>query len=115
VLSSGNYDNRLLYGEDRDLGEKLLKAGYEVIFDPEIKMTAITKNDLWQVLERYCRWHATKNGQMSWYDYAKLIAYSMKVMAFEDLKTHDWQSALISLICPHYQFWSPYNRPSQSS
>jgi glycosyltransferase involved in cell wall biosynthesis len=109
VLALGNYNERMLYGEDRDLGDKLLKAGFEVVFDPEMTMTAISVNNLQQVLERYCRWYATKTGKMSWFDYAKLISYSAKVMAREDLKANDWPSALISLLCPHYQFWSPYN------
>jgi glycosyltransferase involved in cell wall biosynthesis len=109
VLSVGNFSEMLRFGEDADLGERLLAANYEVILDPEMTMTAITKNNLWQVLERYGRWYSTRRGTMSWFDYAKLISYSIKVMACEDLKAHDWQSALISLCCPHYQFWSLYN------
>ncbi len=109
VLNLGNYDARLLFGEDKDLGDRLLNANYDVVFDPEMKMTAVTRNNLRQVLERYGRWNATYRGRLGWLGYGKLIVYSIKVMAQEDLKVGDWPSALISLICPHYQFWSLYN------
>lgn len=109
VVSLGNFNEILLFGEDKDLGDRLLKANYQVVFDPEMKMTAISQNNLRQVLERYGRWYSSQSGRMNWLDYGKLISYSIKVMAKEDLQAHDWQAALISLMCPHYQFWSAYN------
>ena len=71
ILSLGNYDSKLRYGEDKELGQRLLSAGYDVIFDPKIEITAISENNVWQVLERYSRWHAAVDTRASWQEYLK--------------------------------------------
>jgi glycosyltransferase involved in cell wall biosynthesis len=105
ILDVGNYRTDFRYGEDQELGARLLANGYDSILDPDMVITATAKNNLWQVLERYSRWHAPIDRPISWRDYMKLIAYTYKVMVFEDLQSHDPASILITLLCPHYQFW----------
>ena len=105
VQEAGNFDARLGYGEDADLGQRLLKAGYDVICDPKLQAVSIAHNTLPQVLERYWRWNTAPHGGMGGVDYLKQIAYSIKVMVREDLRERDPLAAMISLISPHHQFW----------
>lgn len=105
VMQIGNYNSALSYAEDRELGERLLAVGFDVVFDPALCVTSLTDGDLWSVLERYWRWHAPIHEQISCYAYLKQIVYSMKVMAVEDLLAGDPWSVPISLLSPHYQLW----------
>ncbi len=115
VLAVGNYNPELTFGEDKDLGERLLRAGYAVIYDPAMTATELTKHSIDQALERYWRWHASPREKMSFYDYCRQILYSIKVMALKDLRKRDLLSALVSLFSPHYQYWrSMYENLRQS-
>jgi glycosyltransferase involved in cell wall biosynthesis len=109
VLAVGNYDTRLGHTEDQELGERLLAAEFDVVYDPHLKLVSLALNDLWQVLERYRRWYAGKDERTSFAHYLRGIVYSIKGMAVEDFRAGDWQSIPISLLCPHYQFWRSLN------
>jgi glycosyltransferase involved in cell wall biosynthesis len=105
VLSCGNYRKELRHGEDKDLGARLLAADYKVIIDPTIRITDISQNDFLKVLERYSRWHANQTRPLNLREYARLVSYSIKVMAASDIRAGDITAAAISLCCPHFQFW----------
>jgi glycosyltransferase involved in cell wall biosynthesis len=105
VSRVGGFDSTLRYNEDDELGQRLLAAGYDVVFDPELKVISFTDNSVLQLLERYWRWNSGIAGGMALKDYLKLTAYSLRVMARQDLREHDPAAALISLLCPHYQAW----------
>lgn len=105
VLGSGNYNAALRHSEDAELGERLLKNGHDVIFDPDLAVFSIARNNLWQVLERYWRWYTGKDEKISFLGYLKKIWYSIKVMAMQDAKDNDFGSVFISLFLPHYCFW----------
>ena len=92
-------------GEDVDLGVRLLAAGCDVVCDPKLRIVSIEPNSLAQVLERYWRWNTAPHGRMDAAAYLRQISYSIKIMAREDLAARDPAAALISLLCPHYQFW----------
>ena len=104
ILEVGNFDAQLRFGEDADLGQRLLDRGYEVIFDPSLHVRSLAENSIAEVLERYWRWHAGGGGRMTLHAYRKQIAYSFKVMAHADVRARDFSSALVSLLAPHYQF-----------
>jgi glycosyltransferase involved in cell wall biosynthesis len=105
VLAAGNYDATLRQGEDRELGARLLARGLDVIYDPALTLTSVARNTLGQVMERYWRWDAAEEVAMNLRGYLRRVAYSVKVMAVEDLRAGDPASALISLCLPHYQLW----------
>jgi cellulose synthase/poly-beta-1,6-N-acetylglucosamine synthase-like glycosyltransferase len=104
VENVGGFDATLRSGEDADLGQRLCEAGYSVVFDPSLFARAVAGNSVLEVLERYARWN-TPNG-MGVRDYVRQISYAMKVMAVADLKAGDIPAASLSLLCPHYQFWT---------
>jgi glycosyltransferase involved in cell wall biosynthesis len=110
VLAVGSFNPNLRHSEDADLGERLLAAGHEVVFDPGLKVMSRANNTLGEVLERYWRWYAGKNEQVTWRGYGKQVVYSLKVMARRDWHAGDPLGLPISLLSPHYQFWKSFWR-----
>ncbi len=105
VLAVGNFNQEMRHTEDADLGERLIAAGFDVVFDPSASVLCNVQNTLGQVLERYWRWNAGANEDVSWRLYFKNIAFSIKCMFWVDLSLRDPAASFISLICPHYQHW----------
>ena len=110
VMQVGNFDRSLRHSEDAELGQRLLAAGFDVVFDPSLHVVSGVTNTVFQVLERYWRWYAGTNEFISIRGYAKQIWYATKVMAMSDLRAGDLLSVPISLIAPHYQFWRSFIR-----
>jgi GT2 family glycosyltransferase len=111
VVSVGNYNPLLRHSEDAELGERLLAAGYDIVFDPSAAVICNVQNSLVQVLERYWRWYAGVDEATTWIGYIRNVIFSLKVMARQDLMNRDFGAVVISLICPHFQFWkSRWNR-----
>jgi GT2 family glycosyltransferase len=104
VQQVGGFNTNLRYGEDADLGRRLRAAGYAVVFDPALFAFCFASNTILQVLERYARWNTPE--AMGIRDYLRQVNYALKVMAAADLEAGDVAAACISLLCPHYQFWT---------
>ena len=102
VRRVGGYDRRLRHTEDGDLGSRLLAANLDVVYDPVLEVKSIAVNTLGQVLERHWRWYAGAHPSVSWREYRKSIAYSIKCMAMDDLRAGDPLSVPVSLLIPHY-------------
>jgi GT2 family glycosyltransferase len=105
VAEVGGFDASLRHSEDADLGRRLLQRGFEVVSDPNLEIVCFANNTVAQVLERYWRWYAGAQENVNWRGYWKNIGYSVKAMAAQDLRHRDVGAALVSLACPHYQFW----------
>lgn len=110
VIAVGNFDDSLRHSEDAELGKRLLAAGHKVVFDPRLEVHSLSRNSVSQVLERYWRWNAGIDRSVSWNGYLKQTAYSIKVMALNDLREGDPLCVPISLFAPHYQFWRSFLR-----
>lgn len=105
VAAVGGYDPTLRHTEDAELGHRLILANYEVIGDPSLEVFCNTRNTLPEVLERYWRWYAGKDEAFCWKTYVKMMKYSVRAMAFQDLMAGDPFACGISLLLPHYQLW----------
>ena len=103
VQRVGGFNSALRSGEDADLGQRLLNAGYDVVFDASLFAYSHLENSVWEVLERYARWNTP--AEMGVRDYLRQINYALKVMVAADLRAKDFPGACISLLSPHYQFW----------
>ena len=103
VLAVGGFDVRFRHSEDAELGERLLAGGYDVVQDPALRAISIGRNTVFKVLERYWRWNTARHGNLMLGAYLRNISYSIKCLARQDIKAGDWQAALVSLACPHYQ------------
>ena len=103
VEEVGGFNATLRAGEDADLGNRLLAAGFDVIFDPRLNATSVLSNSVMEVLERYARWNTLR--RMTVQGYLRQLNYALKVMVEKDLRARDPLGACISLLAPHYQFW----------
>jgi glycosyltransferase involved in cell wall biosynthesis len=109
----GGFNPNLRAGEDADLGQRLLRAGFDVVFDPQLFATTILDNSVIEVLERYARWNTLR--RMTLRGYLRQLNYSLKVMVAKDLKAKDPLGACISLLAPHYQFWGAAVAPFRNA
>jgi len=104
VLDVGNFNPELVHSEDKELGNRLLKAGYKIIGDPNLTVYSIKEDTLFSVLERYWRWYGGTDEKFTLKDYWHAIKASFRPMMQEDIRANDWISAFISFLCPHYGF-----------
>jgi glycosyltransferase involved in cell wall biosynthesis len=112
ALAVGNYRADLAAHEDSDLGTRLLAAGWDVWFDPELVAESILQNTLAQVFARYARWHEPRTGGWKLRDYPRNINSALRIMAPADLAAGDWPCALVSLLLPHYLLGRALFHPS---
>ena len=104
VEQVGGFDAKLRHSEDADLGVRLVKAGFDVVYDPALPVESIARNSLGQILERYWRWNAGIGEQVSPLGYLKSIWFCLRSMTLSDLARGEPGVAAISLLCPHYCF-----------
>jgi len=105
VLDVGNFNPQLTHSEDKELGNRLLKAGYKIIGDPNLTVYSIKRETTLSVLERYWRWYGGTDEKFSLHNYWYAIKSSLRPMMQEDIRANDWKSAFISFLCPHYGFF----------
>jgi GT2 family glycosyltransferase len=103
VEKVGGFDSRLREGEDYELSERLLRAGFDVVFDPGLWAVSEKSDTVWQALERYARWNARTPFGLG--AFLRQLAYACKIMAVADLRAKDPLSTFVSLFSPYYQFW----------
>lgn len=108
VMDVGNFNPALRHTEDEELGERLKRSGYDVVFDPEMICLALENDTFKILLKRYVRWNSGVQPHFRWSDYFKQVSYCTKVMAWKDMKESDFMAALVSLVCPHYQYYRAY-------
>ena len=104
VLAVGNFNPELVHSEDKELGNRLLKAGYKIVGDPNLTVYSIKKDTIFSVLERYWRWYGGTDEKFTLKDYWHAIKASFRPMMQDDIRANDWRSAFISFLCPHYGF-----------
>jgi GT2 family glycosyltransferase len=114
VAQVGGFNAALRHNEDSDLGERLLNAGLDVVFDPALIVLSRVDNTIGELLERYWRWNAGSDENVSWLGYKRNVIYSIKGMAWQDLRAGDPLAAGISLLCPHFQYWKSWSRRHRS-
>jgi glycosyltransferase involved in cell wall biosynthesis len=97
----GGFDPKLRAGEDADLGRRLLAAGWKVISDPSLCAVNLQRDSAHALLVRYARWNSPEGIRgRAW---LRQLAYAVKVMVREDLRSGDPFAALLSLAAPFYQ------------
>jgi cellulose synthase/poly-beta-1,6-N-acetylglucosamine synthase-like glycosyltransferase len=109
VMKAGNFNSKLRFGEDYELGRRLMDAGYEILFDPSLIVATQVRNTLAQTMERFFRWHWDGSRQLTPHNFMRAQALALKALAPEDLRDGDPAAALISLLTPYYQLIYYYN------
>ena len=110
IKTVGGYDASLRHSEDAELGSRLNAGGFDIVGDPSLQYFCNSENSLPQVLERYWRWYAGKDELFGLKTYLKSIIFSVRVLAWEDLRAGEPWTCFISLIVPHYQLWRHLSR-----
>lgn len=110
VRAVGGFSEQLRHSEDDDLGRRLAAAGFDVVSDPALTVFSNVRNTLQQVLERYWRWYAGKDERFGFAAYLRSMMFSLRTMAWSDLRQGDPLAAGISLMIPHYQLWKSMAR-----
>lgn len=105
VIQVGNFNKKLRFKEDQDMGHRLAEYGYLIIGDPKIKIFSSQSNSLLEVLERYSRWNMDPNEKPSASNYWHNIKASIKPMMQADVQEKDWNATFISLLVPHFQLY----------
>ncbi len=105
VIAAGGFDPAQRAGEDADLGRRLLAGGWQVVSDPALSGECLRVDSASEVLLRYARWNSPHGMPLG--AYLRQISYSLKVMVKEDLRARDLPCAVMSLLCPHFQYWAP--------
>jgi glycosyltransferase involved in cell wall biosynthesis len=105
VEDAGGYDPRVRHSEDRDLGERLLRRGHDVIFDPALSIGAAAHDSPSTLLERYWRWTAGVAERADAGQYLKQIRFAWRHMVLPDVQSRDLGMALLSGFAPHYCYW----------
>ena len=108
VATAGGYNRQWRHNEDNELGDRIAATGGDIVFDPKLKVICNTRNTLSQVLERYWRWNLDTKKRISAVWYLRLVWYSLRTMASQDLRARDPLAACISLLTPHYQLWRQF-------
>ncbi|MDA7757327.1 glycosyltransferase [Opitutales bacterium] len=105
ILEVGNYDQSRIHSEDAELSIRLKNNGWRIISDPTLIVHSLSSDSFWKLLERYWRWYAGTNVDVSIKNYLLNIFYSFSYMSRRDLKDKDYKRLLLSIICPHFQFF----------
>jgi glycosyltransferase involved in cell wall biosynthesis len=103
VVAVGNFSSLCRHSEDAELGDRLKVAGWDIIQDPSLEITAHKRDTLASVLERFWRWYAPPQPKASLHGWWKMLGYALKVMIRQDIQAGDPLAAGISFLLPHYQ------------
>jgi GT2 family glycosyltransferase len=105
VLEVGNFKATCHHSEDAELGARLAKAGWDIVFEPAAELHPTSANSVGELLERYWRWHVGPEEKFSFAHYLKMNLYAVGVMVGKDMERFDFRGAMLSLFTPHYYLW----------
>ena len=105
IRAVGNFRSDLRHSEDVELGDRLLKAGYKVVFEPKCIAHPLVRNTIAQCLERHWRWYVARHGRMTLTDLCRWAGLAWRSMLVEDMRAKDPAAAVISLILPFHHWW----------
>ena len=100
VLNVGNFDPALRMYEDHELGERILKHGYKILFDPELYCTSNRRDNLFQLATRVDRWYSPTNEGLDIYDFKVLLKTALLIWIKRDIKSKNYSGVIISLSLP---------------
>lgn len=104
ILKLGNFDPLLRHSEDAEMAERINESKYYSLGHSNLEIFCNVQNSLFEVFERYWRWHIGKDEKISLKTYLSNIKCSIKPMAQADLNNKDYFAVPVSLFLPHYYF-----------
>ena len=104
VEEVGNFDAKLAKCEDIDLGKKLTERGFKILSDPALCAYSIRRETMGSICVRFNRWFSNDTDvsfrllPTFWHT----LRSCYRIYVWEDLKSKDFGSLIISLLLP---FW----------
>ncbi len=100
VLNVGNFDPALRMYEDHELGQRILKHGCKILFDPALYCTSNRRDNLFQLATRVDRWYSSSNEGLDIYDFKVLLKTALLIWIKRDIKSKNHSGVIISLSLP---------------
>jgi len=102
------YQKENKFYEDSALGFELIKNNSQILFEPTLLVYSISKESIFNSLERYTRWYSGTGERPTLLLYFRNIIYSLRHMVIVDIKLRYYSNVLFSLLCPHFQYLYQY-------
>ena len=100
ILSVGNFSQDLRQFEDHDLGEKIIKQGYKILFDPSIYCISNKRDNIFQLATRFDRWYSPTSESLSLKSFSSLIKTSLFIWIKRDVNSREYNGIIISIFIP---------------
>ena len=100
ILSVGNFDPKLRRFEDHELGERILKQGYKILFDPLLHCISNKRDNLFQLATRVDRWYSPSSEGLNLKSFNNLLKTALSIWAKRDIQSRELSGVMISLSLP---------------
>ena len=100
ILSVGNFDPKLRRFEDHELGERILKQGYKILFDPLLHCISNKRDNLFQLATRVDRWYSPSSEGLNLKSFNDLLKTALSIWARRDIQSKELSGVMISLSLP---------------
>ena len=100
ILSVGNFDPKLRRFEDHELGERILKQGYKILFDPLLHCISNKRDNLFQLAIRVDRWYSPSSEGLNLKSFNNLLKTALSIWARRDIQSKELSGVMISLSLP---------------
>ena len=100
ILSVGNFSQTLRQFEDHDLGERIIKQGYKILFDPLLYCISNKQDNIFQLATRVDRWYSPSSEGLSMKSFKNLLITSISIWARRDIQSRELFGVIVSLSLP---------------
>lgn len=100
VEAVGGFRSDLRHSEDFDLGVRLKRAGWKVVYDPELLVFECVNNSWGQVFERHWRYNVGPADKISVKAWMVFVRLAWRVMIRRDVQDRDVVGGFVTLIYP---------------
>ena len=100
ILSIGNFAQNLRRFEDHDLGERILKQGYKILFDPSLHCISNKQDNIFQLATRVDRWYSPSSEGLNMKSFKNLLKTALSIWARRDIKSRELFGIVVSLSLP---------------
>ena len=100
ILSIGNFAQNLRQFEDHDLGERILKKGYKIFFDPSLHCISNKRDNLFQLATRIDRWYSPSSEGLNMKSFKNLLKTAISIWARRDIQSRELFGVIVSLSLP---------------
>ena len=100
ILNVGNFAQNLRQFEDHDLGERILRQGYKILFDPLLHCISNKRDNLFQLATRVDRWYSPSSEGLNLKSFNNLLKTALSIWARRDIQSKELSGVMISLSLP---------------